>query len=295
VTAPGAASAVADRAEVLLGAPFRVTIALQHDASQRYSLAAAQEPGPMAILRGACATRATATGGETRCDVELALFDLGTHSAVLRLDGSGAGATPVAVEATAVRALGVTDPATPAREIPLRGMPEPLPLFVPTWEPAAWVGLGVAVALALAVAVTRRAVARSRDAEERRRSRSEPVAPSEELEARLDALAAASRSDAGPSRWFELSRALRDYLAALSPPATLDRTTREVVAALRRAPIGGLDVDWFAEFATDLDAARFGGADPGPEAWRAALANARAILDTTRPPRWNPDEEARRG
>jgi hypothetical protein len=291
--APSPGSAGADRREVHHRAPVGVALEVRHDPSLRYALADAQAPGPFAILAGGCATRAGVVDAVTRCEVELALLDLGSHAPVLRLDASGRVAEPLLVTATAVRALPVTDVAVPARELPLRGMPEPVPLYVPTWEPAAWIAVAVAVGVSLAVAAVRRGLARLRAAELRRASLPPEVTPSEALEARLDALAAAPPA-AGAEPWFALAHAVRAYVAALSPRASLDRTTAELVAALRAQPIGGLDLRRFAEFAADLDRARFAGSAPGPEAWARALASARAILEATRPPRWHPDEEARR-
>jgi hypothetical protein len=294
--APSAVSAVSDRAQVQLGEPFRVVVELRHDQAQRYELRdTPPEAGPFALLRGSCATRHGALDGETRCEVDLALFELGTHAAVLRLDATGpGGARVVEVKATPVKAMTVTDPAIPAREIPLLGMPEPVPLFVPTWEPVAWMALGVAVGVSIAVAAVRRLVARLRAAEERQRAAPPSLTPSEALEARLDALETAPLAPAGAEPYFALSHAIRTYLAALSRPATLDRTTGEVLVALRAAPVGGLDLTRFAAFAAELDRAKYTGTAPSPEAWRDALAAARGILESTRPPRWDPGEEARR-
>ena len=67
-----------------------------------------------------------------------------------------------------------------------------------------------------------------------------------------------------------------------------------MLAALRAAPIGGLDLGWFAAFAAELDRAKYAGIAPDAESWGRALAAARALLEATRPPRWHPDEEARR-
>lgn len=293
---PSATSAVAERAEVLLGEPFRVLVALRHDPAHRYALGDAQTPGPFALLGGACTSRTGGIEGETICEVDLALLDLGSHGAVLRLEASGpGGSASIDVTATPVKAISVTDAAAPAAEIPLRGMPEPVPLFVPTWEPLAWVALAAAAAIAIAVAAVRRLVARARAAEERARSVPLVLTPSESLEARLDALERAPSALAGTARYFELSHAIRVYVAALSPPATLDRTSEEVVAALRRAPIGGLDLARFAAFSAELDRAKYAGAEPDAEVWRRALADARGVLESTRPPRWDPLEEARLG
>jgi hypothetical protein len=290
-----AASAVSHAGEVRLGEPFRVTIELRHDPEQRYDLAGTQDPGPFAILDGACASRPAALDGLTECAVELALLDLGTHAPVLRLEAlrpPGAG-LPVDVTATPVTTSGVTDPGVPAESIALRGPPEPVPLYVPTWEPVAWIALGVAVALSVAVAVVRRLVARARLAELRAREAPPPLTPSEAFEARLRSLESEPRPAGGAAPFYALSDALRAYLAALSPLATLDRTTTEVLAALRVAPIGGLDLQQLGAVAAQLDRAKYAGEAPDPALWRAALAAARAVLESTRPPRWDPDEEAR--
>jgi hypothetical protein len=287
---------VSDRGQVQLGEPFTVTVELRHDQAQRFELRDTPEPGPFALLGGSCATRHGVIDGETRCEVDLALFELGTHGPVLRLDAAGpGGGAVVEVKATPVKAITATDPAIPAREIPLRGMPEPVPLFVPTWEPVAWMALGVAVAVSIAVAAVRRLVARLRAAEERQRAAPPTLTPSEALEARLAALESAPLAPAGAEPYFALSHAIRTYLAALSPRATLDRTTREVLVALRAHPVGGLDLARFAAFAAELDRVKYTGTAAAPEAWRDALAAARELLESTRPPRWDPGEEARRG
>lgn len=296
VNGPGAppATAVSDRGEVLLGQPFEVLVQVRHGPAERYALADRQPAGPFTVLSGGCATQAGVLGGETRCEVRLAMLDLGTHSPVLRLDATAGAARTLEVTATSVRAIPVSDMSVPAAAIPLRGMADPVPLFVPTWEPAAWIALGTAIVVSIAVAAMRRIRARLWEAERRRSAEPRSLTPSEELEARLDELESASPQLAGAAPWFALSHAVRSYLAALSPPATLDRTTAEVLAALRAAPVSGLELSRFAGFCAVLDRAKYAGAPLDAKAWGAALAAAREVLESTRPPGWSDAAEARR-
>jgi hypothetical protein len=268
--APFAASAHADRSAARLGEPFTIEIVLRHGDGDRWTLAPAQDVAPLAIRSGGCETRASGGEGLTRCTIVAARVDLGDRAPALRLHGEGPGGTAdFAVSAPAVSAALVTDPAVPAREIPLAGMAPPWPLLVPTWRPVAWGGAGLAVLVALAL-VARRAL-------QRRRPRPIPRAPSPAEALRRELALAEAGGLATRDAWFRLAAAVSAHAAAaLALPAPA-MTGAELVARARRAPAPAIDADALAAFFADADLVRFARRPPSAADAARALSSVRAL------------------
>jgi hypothetical protein len=271
--APSVATARADRGAAPLGEPFQVDVVLRHAAEDRWTVADGQDLGPFALRSSGCESD-RAGGGEayTRCSLTLDRVDLGDDAPALALAGAGPGGEgSFTVRLPDVRAVLVTDPSRPARDLPLAGVAPPAPLLVPTWRPLGVGGGGLVAAAALAV-VARRALAR------RRRPRPAPsVAPSPAAALLAEVEAAAAAALPGRELLYRLAAAARRYVEATGDAPATALTGRELLARLERSPPAATDRARLAALLALAERICFAREEPSPEQRERAVALARGV------------------
>lgn len=264
-------SAKAEPSQVGLGRPFVYEIEVRHDPADTYAL-----PRPLAL--GEAMVRKVESSREEQGDAAISRFRI--ESAVY--DRLGEAALPDVV-------LSVKGPAG-ARELRIPGAPVTViststgdelagmhpaqELRVPSLR-VVWIALAALLAAALGVVAHRSWRAW------RARVAAAPRRPPEEVA--LEALAALE-AEALPGRGrvrehhFRLSAIVRAFVEASGGPEALERTTGELVEALREKPLAGLDLEAFASWLERGDVVRYAGLSIDEATASADLEEARAMV-----------------
>ncbi len=275
-----------DRKAVTIGDPVVVTVQLLHPADVRIaSFDPERSLGDLALLDRRGGEPVKLPDGrlqETRV-LRVARYETGpaeipSFEAVF-VDPAGkegrVATPPVSITISSVLAEGDTGPADikkPAR------MPEG-----PLWP---WITAAAIAAAALALWIWRRRRAR-------RAAGSAPAAPAapprpahETAYAELERLLSSGLLEKGRLKEFyiELSEIMKRYLAASFGVDTFERTTSEILEALRlaRLPVRGLTST--REFFGACDLVKFARYAPPPEETRATVERAYRLIDETRAP-----------
>ncbi|MBM4370301.1 MAG: hypothetical protein FJ098_01520 [Deltaproteobacteria bacterium] len=113
---------------------------------------------------------------------------------------------------------------------------------------------------------------------------SPPVPPHERALARLARLAASDLLEKGSfaSFYTELSETLREYLGGRFGFDSMDLTTTELTARLKRVRMEGLLLEEVVVLLGDFDLVKFAKVEPAPSAARAALRQVEALVLRTR-------------
>lgn len=283
-TRPGAArlEVEADRTAITVGDPIVLTIRLTFPAGTRvtsFSPEAAFDPA--AILGSASRPRETLGDGSVRETRTLRVTSYkpgnGAIPALVAsyVDASGTPgrASSAAIPFVVASVLGAGD-AQPADIKPPAGMPERL---LWPWILAALALLGAGMWLwwrrrrRPAVVVTVPVIP--------------PLPPHEQAYAELERLLSSGLLDKGRVKEFyiELAEILRRYLAGRYGIETFERTTFEILEALRAARLAVRLVVAMAEFFAACDLVKFARHHPAPEETRATVERAYRLVDETRP------------
>ncbi len=273
----------ADKASVRLGEPFGYQVEIRHRPGERYVLHGDPELSPFRADGVRCRRdQDSSARGEVRttCTMQLSLFALGpvdVPDLVFDVDRAG-GKARLAVPGPRITGTGMIDPKVPAAALALRDIAPPAPLLVRSYR-LLWWSLG-AVLLAAAALAAVRALRRARG---RRVSAPGPT-PAERFERRLRALEAERLflRGQGEEHVDRLAEAVREYLGAVSGLPALELTSAELLAELRTAPDGRLDLDGLERFLAEADGVKFARWPPRPDACAAGLEWARALLERTR-------------
>ena len=286
--APGAApvvlSVAADRDAVTIGDPITLTVTLVRPAQTRIDRfepeSALQSVG---LLRsGDVRTRILPDGRvEEVRTLTFASYEVGSGTIppieVAFTDASGRGGTehsaPVPFTVASVLAEGETEPADIKAPVT---MPE-----VPLWP---WVALALALAAFAAWAVWRRR--RRRPAEAAAAAPAGPPRPAHEVAyAELQRLLASALLERGRVKEFhiELAEIIRRYLAARYGIETVERTSAEILEALRAARLPVKTTAALAEFFAACDMVKFARHLPAAEETRGTVERAYRLVDETRP------------
>jgi len=266
-------SAKAEPSQVGLGRPFVYEIEVRHDPADTYAL-----PQPLAL--GEATVRKVESSRVEQGDDAISRFRI--ESALY--DRLGEAALPDVV-------LSVTGPAG-ARELRIPGAPVTViststgdelagmhpaqELRVPSFR-VVWIALAALVAAALGLLAFRRW--RSW----RARVAATPAPPRPPEAVALEALAAL-QAEALPGKGrvrehhFRLSTIVRAFVEASGGPEALERTSGELLDALRERPLPGLDGSAFASWLERGDMVRYAGLAIDAAAASADLEEARAMV-----------------
>jgi len=278
--APGA-RAESSRAEVPLGEPFELQVALRHEPGEEAELVPPGDLGPFGLRQASCRTTPGERSALTVCTLALQLFALGEQEVppvALRVRGPS-GERLAAAPPVRVRGLGATDPSQPASGLPLREAQAP-PVLVRSLAPLAWGG-GLLAALLLGLLARR--LLRRRPAPQTALA----LPPHERLSRRVGEIAALElpRRGRGREHVERLSEAVRAFLAAAVPGAAQALTTGELLEALAAERPPYLDLPPLARFLEEADLVKFARAVPPAEGCERALAFARGLAEAALPAR----------
>jgi len=264
-------SAKAEPSQVGLGRPFVYEIEVRHDPADTFELPKPLTFGEAAVRKVESSREDRDGAAVTRFRIEASLFDrLGEASLPdLALTVKG----PEGLRELRIPGAPVTVVSTSQGD-ELAGMHPAQELRVPSYR-VLWIALGVGLAVALGVFAWRKVRAW------RRRVAGAPARPAEDvaLEA-LEALRAEALPRTGRARehYFRLSAILRAFVEGSGGPDALERTSGELVEALRASPLAGLDVEAFASWLQRGDLVRYAGLAADPDAAVADLEEARAMV-----------------
>jgi hypothetical protein len=274
--------AAADRKTVTVGDPITVTVRLLHPPDVRVT---AFEPerslGDLALL-GRQASQTTLPDGrvqETRV-LRVASYRLGPSRVpsfeATFVDASGTEAkvatAPVSFTVGSVLAEGDTRPADIKNPAVM-----PVPLLWP------WIALAAAAAAAVAIWIWRRRRARGGPAEAA--APAAPPRPAHEIAyAELERLLASGLLEKGQVKEFyiELAEIVRRYFEARFGVDTFERTSAEILEALRLARLPAKGMALTAEFFGSCDLVKFAKHIPSSDDTRAVVQKAYHLVDETR-------------
>ncbi|HWV38723.1 MAG TPA: hypothetical protein VN033_09645 [Vulgatibacter sp.] len=266
-------SARAEPSRVELGRPFVYEIEIRHDPADTYAL-------PRPLVLGEAAVRKVETSREeaegatvSRFRIEAALYDRLGEAAlpdlVLSVEGA-AGPRELRIPGAPVTVIATTEGDE------LAGMHPPQELRVPSYR-VAWIAAGLLAAAFLGLLAHRRWRAW------RDRIAAAPAPPRPPEAVALEALAALQAEGlpgAGHARehYFRLSAIVRAFVEGSGGPEALERTSGELLAALRERPLAGLDLSAFASWLERGDVVRYAGQAIDPGVAAADLEEARAMV-----------------
>jgi len=282
--------AEADRKTVTVGDPITVTIRLIHPPDVRVtSFDPERFLGDLALLdRKAAEPRTLPDGGVQEARVlRVARYQIGASRIpsfeATFVDASGnegkVATAPVPFAVGSILAEGDTRPAD-IKNPAIMAVP-------PTW---AFILAAVALASLVAAWMWRR---RSRRALPQAEAPAVPPRPAHEVAyAELERLLSSGLLESGRLKQFyiELVEILRRYLTARFGVDTFERTSAEILDALRlaRLPVKGMALT--AEFFGACDMVKFAKYVPPPEETRATVERAYRLIDETRPREAAPPE-----
>ncbi len=282
--APVTAEVQADRTAVTVGDPVTLTFRVVHPPG--FTIVSF-DPGrgldALTLLdqvEGAPHTLPTGQVEEQRT-VKVAAYEVGRKEipaiTVTWRDASGkegsAATRPITVEVASVLKAGQTEPADIKNPV---GMPERS-----LWP---WVGLAAALLAALLWYLWRRR--RHRAPVEETAAAAAPPRPAHEIAyEELERLLSSGRLDRGAVKEFyiELAEIVRRYLGRRFGIDTFDRTTFEILEALRAARIPVRATGMAGEFLAACDLVKFAKYRPEPEESRRAVESAYRLVDETKP------------
>lgn len=262
-----------DPGEVRLGDPFTWEVELRHEPGLRYELPRPLELGTLEVRGSRVERRAEGEQAVTTVRILLAVYDaLGevrVPDLVLAARGPG-GAGSFAVPGAELRVVATTEGGELAD---LRGQ-QPVLRF--SWMPIG-IGVGLLLAVGAIVAAVRWRGRRGPDA----LPAEPPRTPEERALDALDALRVEGPLDpaAAASFYFRLSEILRAYLEATTGLPALEMTSAELLAAIGRREVPGLDADRLAGWLERGDLHRFARAAAEPERAEADRREAREIVE----------------
>ncbi len=277
--APIALKAALEKAEVGLAEPFGFSIEVKHAAGESYQL-------PAIIEWGAFSPRSQKleTVGDdpktTRIRFELQAFDVGEREVpgISLLVNTSMGPHRLDIPPQKVTVTGAIDPSQ--GDPKLREDRRPLPRRYRTVLWPLWVLLGLLAAAALAWWLWKR-----RKAKELAQMAKPRPPPVEEALERLAALEAENLLSKGEKQayHFRLSEIVRDYLGRRFGFDSLDLTSDELLAALRRRSTPGLEMDLLAHFLSSGDLVKFARIEPTDGQCKEAMEHARRFVQRTVP------------
>ena len=275
--------------EVTLGEHVSVTIAVEHDARDVYSLPAF-DPAPMAVPQGAPLPRVRReelAGGHVRTVFELVLADYGTveprlPDLTLLVSGPD-GARQVSLRGRPLkfRSL-VQDEGQGSAEHAHHGPKPPVAVMVRSWL---WLGvLGALVVLTSCFLLWKELSKRKLLV----KKEVTVILGSDELALRhLDALRADAPWKRGEGRAaiFRLSEIVRSYLGDRLGFNALDLTSEEFIDELHHRRLLGLDLAGLIDEVRWEDLVKFAKVEPTEEECLRGIARAESMIRHTRPQR----------
>ena len=278
------ASLTADRSELSVGDPVLLTLAVTHPAG--YQVIVPQLPpawGPFEVRNQSPATvEANADGTETtRQTIEVTLFDLGefqTPELVLTV-GDGAGGL---AEATVPPVTLAVVPTLAEDDAELRDIkPQAVLTVPPTWP---WVAGGLLLVVAVAVAgwwLVRRAQNKSFFPVPAVDNRPPWQVAYDEL-GRIEGLDLPGQGSF-KEHYSLVTDCLRAYLEAQFGLRATDRTTSELRLVLRHSDLASEHARRFLDLFSVSDLVKFAKLTPDLAVARRLAAEARLLIDDTRP------------
>ena len=275
--------AMADRRTVTVGDPITVTVRLVHPPGVRVtSFDPERALGDLAVL-GRQSSQQTLPDGRVQ------------ETRVLRVAGYRLGPSRVpSFEATFRNADGkedrVASPPVPFTigSVLAQGDTRPADIKNPAVMPVAplwpWVLLGGAAAVGLAAWIWRRRRRRAAPAEAA--APKAPPRPAHEIAyAELERLLASGLLEKGRIKEFyiELAEIVRRYFGVRFGVETFERTSAEILEALRLARLPAKGMALTAEFFGSCDLVKFAKHIPSSEETRAVVEKADRLVDETRP------------
>jgi hypothetical protein len=272
-----------DRKTVTVGDPITVTVRLLHPTDVRVTAFDPERSlGDLALLgRQASQTKLPDGRVQEARVLRVAGYRLGpsrvpSFEATL-LDASGGevkvATAPVPFTVGTVLAEGDTRPADIKNPAVM-----PVPLLWP------WVALAALVAAAVAFWIWRRRRARRGPAEPA--APAEPPRPAHEIAySEMERLLASGLLEKGRVKEFyiELAEIVRRYFEARFGVDTFERTSAEILEALRLARLPAKGLALSAEFFGSCDLVKFARHTPSSDESRAAVQKAYQLVDETRP------------
>lgn len=275
-----------DRKEVTVGDPIAVTVRLAHPADFRITAFDPERSlGDLALLDRRSGEPAKLPDGrhqEIRV-LRVARYETGPAEIpgfeAVFVDPAGkegrVATRPVPITVSSVLAEGDTGPADikkPA-QMPERAL----------WP---WIGAAAVAAAALALWLHRRRKARRAAASAPAAPAEPPRPPHETAYAELERLLSSGLLEKGRLKEFyiELAEIMKRYLAATFGVDTFERTTSEILEALRLARLPARGLTSTGEFFGACDMVKFARHAPPPEETRATVERAYRLIDETRAP-----------
>lgn len=268
-----------ESSEVSLAEPFAVTVEIRHRAGEKYTLAPGMDLEPF-HLRSVQTEQRGRDPQTTTLRLVLQAFETGERKIpALRLDvDTPEGLRRLEIPEQELRVAGVIDPdqSDPKMREDLRPLPT---RFRAIWWPLALIAAAV---LAVLVVLWWR----------RRAERPAPLAPPkpralpfDEAIARLEALDRSSLVAEGQVQlyYFRLSEIVRDYVGRRYGFESLELTTDELLAELRRRSTPGLDFDGLSFFLHDADLVKFARQSASPGECKQTLEAMRRLVERSRP------------
>jgi hypothetical protein len=274
----------ADRAELSVGDPVLLTLAVTHPAG--YKIIVPQLPpawGPFEVRSQSPTTvEANGDGTETtRQTIEVTLFDLGefqTPELVLTVSDGAGGLAEAAVPPVTLAVV----PTLAEDDAELRDIKPQAGLAVPPAWP--WVALGLLLAVAVALAgwwLVRRAKDKSFLPVPVADNRLPWQAAYDELR-RIEGLDLPGQGDF-KEHYSLVTDCLRAYLEAQFGLRATDRTTSELRLVLRHSDLASQHTRRFLDLFSVSDLVKFAKLTPDLAVARRLTAEARLLIDDTRP------------
>ncbi len=280
---PVGASVQADRQEVRLGEPFRLTIQVRGPAGQAHALEASPDLAPFVELGREERSDVVAGQAVRQIILRLAVYDrLGALQVpALKLvprDADGGAGEPLELPPVPIQVLsvleGIDQPAP-------RDIAGPVAVRVPDHRLLVWAGLLALLAL-LALATWR--LGPHGRVEERLEELPPPRLAHQIALEKLQAVVADDLLRQGRQHEYfvRVSEAVREYLGNRYGFFALDRTTRELLEELRDRIAPGLDLGSLAGLLEDADLVKFARQHPTDAACSSAINEAFQLVEATR-------------